>query len=73
MHVEITGLESGWPDITIEIRKEEIDKLCTLLRQLQSEKRDHFHIFNNFIDDAGVGDIEFSLNNNADDSMSCDW
>lgn len=74
MHVDIHKMDSKWPEIAIAIRKEEIDKLCVLLRQLQTEKRDHFHIFrSNFDGDRGIMDIEFSLNDTASENMACDW
>ncbi|MCI5227695.1 MAG: hypothetical protein D3918_13810 [Candidatus Electrothrix sp. AX2] len=70
MHAEIEDFKTGWYGINISIRKHEIDVLIKQLKQLKQNKQQHFHISSDYEGDGGLGDVEFSIQEDVPDNMS---
>lgn len=72
MRGEIQQLSTGWVELALRIRPDEIDQLVTLLRGLSSES--HFHlraVFGEASDAPGIADVEISLQgDNEVDNLS---
>jgi hypothetical protein len=58
MKCEIEHYGNGWSEISIEITKNEIDRMIELLRMIKSGMMDHFHIVSKFEGKPGIADIE---------------
>lgn len=61
MNVTREDFESGWTDISIGLKPNEIDQLIALLQSLKEDPTTHFHIGSEFKDESRVSDIEFHL------------
>jgi hypothetical protein len=69
MRVEIESLDTGWHQIYIGLKIEEVDLLIQRLSLLKKDKGQHFHIMSNYDGEPSVGDIEFYLQENEEDNM----
>jgi hypothetical protein len=61
MQVRIEDWQNGWSGISIGIAENEIDHLIELLRGLQADSGQHFHIRSDYKESGGVGDIEIYI------------
>ncbi|MDY7038481.1 MAG: hypothetical protein SV375_20285 [Thermodesulfobacteriota bacterium] len=68
MNVELEDFKTGWYGIYIGIKHEEIDVLIERLRSLKRDKDQHFHISSDYGGSGGVGDIEFSIQGDNEES-----
>ncbi len=69
MYAELEDFKTGWYGIRISIREKEIDILIEQLKKLKREKNQHFHLSSTFEGESGVGDIEFSMQEDGQDNM----
>ena len=61
MRVEQDDFGTGWFQLHIAIRNEEIDSLIELLNGLKSDPQQHFHLSSDYAGEGGIGDIEFYI------------
>jgi hypothetical protein len=59
MRCEIEDFHTGWFQVSLRLRPDEIDGLIEALRRLGPDA--HFHIMSDHDGDGGVADIEISL------------
>ena len=57
----ISKWKNGWFGIQIAIDSDEINRLIELLRMIQQDPNQHFHISSDWKGTGGVGNIEISL------------
>lgn len=70
MRIQYDDFETGWIQLHVGIRHEEIDSLIELLKTLKSDPHQHFHISSDYQGDGGIGDIEFYIQGcNEQDNM----
>lgn len=69
MNAELDDYENGYYGVSIQLRMDEIDQFIELLKLLKQEKPDfdHFHMARKDIATGIVYDIEFSLNDEAEE------
>ena len=70
MYVELEDFKTGWYQIYVGIRKNEIAQLIDFLKELQQDESKHFHIFSDYEREGGIGDIEFYSYNGEEDNMT---
>jgi len=58
MHAELESWSSGWQGLRISLRPAEIERLIQLLRTLQEDPDQHFHISSKYEGEPSIGDIE---------------
>ncbi len=58
MHGKIENWNNGWYGISLGLSFVEIDRLISLLTELRSDPKQHFHISSNYSGPGGLGDIE---------------
>lgn len=68
MRTKLSDWKNGWYGITLEVTSSEVDRLIELLKRIQADPEQHFHLSSEYKDEGGVGDIEISLQ--AHDSPS---
>jgi hypothetical protein len=56
MKVHLEDFKNTWYEISLGVKKAEIDNLIEKLHDLKGCKIDHFHITNNFEGEGGIGD-----------------
>lgn len=61
MKVHLEDFKNTWYEVSLGVKKAEIDNLIEKLRDLKGGNIDHFHITNNFEGEGGIGDIEIYL------------
>lgn len=61
MNVTREDFDSGWSDISVGLKIEEIDHMINLLVDLKNNPTTHFHIGSEFKDESRVSDIEFHV------------
>ena len=61
MRAEIEDWNNGWYGLRLSLRPSEIPRLIELLRDLQQDHEQHFHISSDYAGESGVGDIEISV------------
>ena len=70
MRAEIEDFETGWYQVNLSIKKEEIDGLINMLKKLKNDDSQHFHLMSNYTDEVGVADIEVDIQQeNEKDNM----
>jgi hypothetical protein len=61
MRGEIERFSTGWSQVNIRFRRDELDKLIDALRQLKTDET-HMHLRSTFeASEPGIADIEISL------------
>lgn len=69
MHVTIEDFKTGWCDIFIGLKDDQIDQMINALKNLKTSKS-HFHFRGVYTGESGVADIEFSwIDNSVTDNM----
>jgi hypothetical protein len=68
MRTEIEDWKNGWFGIRLSIKAEEIDGLIAKLNELKREPDQHFHLSSTYKESGGVGDIEVSVQSDAEPS-----
>lgn len=61
MKIIFKNFKNTWYEITLGLKKNEIEGLIEKLRDIQNGDIDHLHISNNFEGEGGIGDIEIYL------------
>jgi hypothetical protein len=61
MHAELESWSSGWHGLRLSLRPAEIKRLIQLLRTLQEDPDQHFHISSKYEGAPSLGDIEISV------------
>lgn len=61
MHSKLNNWNNGWFGIELAMSREEIAELIEMLRVLQEDSEQHFHISRDYAGDGGIGDIEISV------------
>ena len=62
MYAELEDWNNGWWGLRLGVRPEEIEQLIALLRRLQGDPEQHFHLSSrDNSGPGGVGDIEISV------------
>ncbi len=61
MHSKLNDWKNGWYGIELSLKKEEIDRVISLLQMLKDEPDQHFHLSSDYKGTGGVGDIEVSV------------
>ena len=71
MYSKLSDWSNGWFGVELALKKEEIDRLITLLEGLKSDPEQHFHLSSDYRGEGGLGDIEISgLPDDAPSNMS---
>lgn len=60
MNVNLEDFKTGWFQVSIGVRKNEIPILIKLLTALQEDEH-HFHLINNYEAENGIENIEFYI------------
>ncbi|MBI5747839.1 MAG: hypothetical protein HZA00_01850 [Nitrospinae bacterium] len=68
MHIELEKFKTGWYEIFIGIQEDEIDTLIENLRLLKTNKDQHFHISSDYEGEGGIGEIEFYVQEEDEES-----
>ncbi len=63
MYVDIEDLKTGWFDVGIGLKADEIDLIIQLLNSMKSDKSRHFHFASDCEGSGGISDIEFYIQN----------
>lgn len=61
MRITREDFDSGWTDIILGLRPEEIDRFIAMLDMLKMEPDQHFHLSSTFEDESRVSGIEISV------------
>jgi hypothetical protein len=61
MHSKLNDWKNGWFGVELSLKKEEIDRVISLLEMLKQEPDQHFHLSSDGKESGGVGDIEISV------------
>jgi len=61
MHAELEDWNNGWHGLRLSLRPSDISRLIELLRNLQEDPEQHFHISSDYAGESGLGDIEISV------------
>ena len=61
MHGKLNDWKNGWFGVELALSTPEIEQLIELLRELQNDSEQHFHISSNYSGQGGLGDIEISV------------
>jgi hypothetical protein len=70
MRVNLEDWKNGWFGIELAISAPEIDCLISLLRELEADPDQHFHISSDYKAAGGVGDIQvFVKSEDATDNL----
>ncbi|OFZ45770.1 MAG: hypothetical protein A2381_15085 [Bdellovibrionales bacterium RIFOXYB1_FULL_37_110] len=69
MFVKLEELDSGWAEVSIGLKKEEIDILINNLKMLKEDITQHFHCSSDYERDKGLGHIEFYLDEENRNNM----
>lgn len=69
MLAEMEDFGSGWYEISIGIKKEEVQSLIDHLKELQKDDTQHFHLSSDFSGDGVVVDIEVYVNQEGEDNL----
>ena len=67
MRIYLEDFKTGWYEISLGVKKTEIDNLIDRLHDLKKGDIDHFHITNNFEGEGGIGDIEIYLKDDKEE------
>jgi hypothetical protein len=70
MHAKLTDFRTGWYEIAIGLREEEIDILIALLQQLQKGIIHHAQAGGDYEGEGGIGDVTFYLQTNDEDNLT---
>lgn len=70
MRAELTDFQTGWYEVAIGLRPEEISSLITLLQQLQEGAVSHVQASSDYEGDGGIGDITFYLQTGHEDTLT---
>ncbi len=69
MRAKLTDFHTGWYEVEIGIKPEEINGLIALLQQLQVGLISHIQASSDYEGDGGVGDVTFYLQTDAADNL----
>jgi hypothetical protein len=58
MRADVEDFKTGWYQLYLGMTVEEIDQLIQLLRLLQQNQTQHFHLFSDYQEEGGLGEIE---------------
>jgi hypothetical protein len=61
MRSELEDWGNGWHGLRLSIKPHEIEHLIGLLKRLQRDPEQHFHIASDYSATGGLGDIEISV------------
>lgn len=61
MRAQLEDWKNGWMGLELGISRDEIDELIRLLRMIQENPDQHFHITSDHEADGGLGDITLYL------------
>jgi hypothetical protein len=61
MRSKLNDWKNGWFGVELSLKKEEIDRVISLLQMLKQEPDQHFHLSSDGKGSGGVGDIEISV------------
>lgn len=61
MRSKLNDWKNGWFGVELSLKKEEIDRVISLLQMLKQESDQHFHLSSDGKGSGGVGDIEISV------------
>jgi len=62
MRMTLEDWKNGWVGVDLQLSVPEIEELIGLLRMIQSDADQHFHLSSDFAGEGGVGEITFSQN-----------
>lgn len=60
MNVEFEDFGTGWIQMFLSLKEEDIDSFIEMLTVLKDRPESHFHITSDYEGESGVGDIEIS-------------
>ena len=61
MRAKLEDWKNGWMGLELGLSRDEIDELIRLLRMIQEDPDQHFHITSDYKADGGLGDITLYL------------
>lgn len=61
MYVEMEDWKNGWFGINLFVAPAEINRLIDLLRMLERDPDQHFHISSDYKGSGGIGDIQIAV------------
>ena len=72
MRAEIEDLKTGWYDISVGLKKKDIEAIVEKLKALlNKEPSQHFHLSSDYKTEGGVSNIEIYLDDeNSPDNLS---
>lgn len=70
MYVELCDFKTGWYELSIYLKGNDIDVLVERLIQLKNNRDQHFHITSDYEGLGGIGDIEFNAQEGQIDNMT---
>lgn len=65
MRVELQELKKGWFDVSLGLKKKDVEAIIGCLEKLRKEKNQHFHLQGNYENSGGISDIEIYLDNDS--------
>lgn len=69
MEAKLIDFQTGWYEVNLGLRKEEIDTFITMLQQLKSGIIDEIQAGGDYEGKTGIGDIIFYLQKANDDNL----
>ena len=70
MHVKLTDFRTGWYEVHMGIRAEEIHALIVLLQQLHTGSISHIQASGDYEGSGGIGDITFYLQTDQEENLT---
>ncbi len=61
MNVEFEDFGTGWIQVFLALKEDDIDSLIEMLKMLKDSPESHFHLASDYEGESGVGDIEISI------------
>ncbi len=59
MRIELEDFGTGWYQLHVALKEQDIDSLVAQLLMLKDNKDQHFHASSDYEGEGGIGDIEF--------------
>lgn len=69
MFVKLHDFETGWYEVALGLKKEDIDVLIENLEILRNNPSQHFHISSDYSGDGGLGEIEIYIDEKEESNM----
>ncbi|MCU7929125.1 MAG: hypothetical protein KZQ97_22225 [Candidatus Thiodiazotropha sp. (ex Dulcina madagascariensis)] len=61
MNAEFEDFGTGWIQVFLSMKENDIDSLIEMLKLLKANPDSHFHLASDYEGESGVGDIEISF------------